>query len=714
MQFPDACKVAFAKFANAVNAMPMTDNPETNAYLIRQMLGTQGKIKTSFMDKAVSWSINSMLSGLGTPIANALSIAVKAFQTPVNDLIETAIRKYNGEDVAIGDVLSGWNEAIRSFQTALTMGKHGFQKGFPLDYNASVKDIATRLNISPKDARARLESMIMESKAEALAKVRGTKMSDELEALRVGGVKPTDIEMQEFVNESYDYMRNVFTGKLGEVITTPTKVTVAIDEFGKSLFRTYKIGQMVSREARKQAKKTGEKYSDVYERLMKQTMEGATEGDAQVILANLERNLGKVFGGGMDDMRPYENVKEYALREMFQERLTGVPRKAHEFIKEHPSVRLFVPFMKTPWNITKETFSYFPALAPIAKKTMKGATKIEKGIEVPDMTRMGAYYDLSWEQMAARQMVGLAYFAGLSAMWDSDSITGSPRNAQEAQAWKDQGKPAQSMKIGDTWIEYGRIEPLGSVIQMYAEMRRLADDYYTNPDKDKEFELKNAMYVLKHSIFDKTFLAGMNDLISAVMEQNIGQVGSAVSRQAIPAIVNQAARLMDDKERQASTFMEKAQQRIPVLREMLPEEYGLYGSARAGGTAKELTSIGVSSESDRTSLQKSMDMLNIDSVRPSDKLRGVGLTNEQLADYRKHVATVLTPRLEKFVGAEGFQRLNKDRQKVVLQKRVNALRRQAVKQYVAKIRKSDPEFARKLFNAEMAKIGRFDLQKGAE
>jgi hypothetical protein len=706
-----ACQVALEKITNAMNMVVPVSDPIHKARFIRNAMGKIGAPKPSVMDKAVSYSINSMLSGLATPVANALSVAYKAFQVPINDIIETGIRRARGEDVAFTDVLHGYKSAIENFKAATFMMKAGFKDGYPLDYNATISDIAVRLNISDKAARQKVVDMIMDVKATELAKARGIKPTEARQVLADEGVGVTDDELAAFVNDSYDVMRNVFDGPITQYINVPTKVTVAIDEFGKSLFRTYKIGQMASKKARQEAKAGKGDYEELYQSYMKKFMDDSAKGDAKEVLRKLEGEMGKAFGLGPQDIQPFESVKEYALREMFQERLTGLPLQAHETIKKHPTMRLFVPFMKTPWNISKEAFSYFPAAAPILKKTLGPAVK--RGTDVPDLTKRGAYYDLSWEQMAARQMIGFTAFAGIMSMFDSDSITGVAKDANERQAWRDAGKPERAIKLGDTWVEYGRIEPVATVMQMAAELRRLGDDYYNDPNPDKEFELKQLMFAFKASVMDKTFMKNFHDMMGAAVEGDVGKAGLIAARQATPALGAQVARWADDKERQATTFTEKVQQRIPLLRNQLPEEYGLYGSAREGDVLKEVTGIGITSASDRTPLQKAITDLGVTKVRPSDKLRGVALNNEQLSEYRKDVAAYLTPRLEKFVQGGAFQNLPKAKQKVVLEKIVNKLKRQAMKQFAYKLRRTDPEAARKLYNVEMLKLGNVDsLREG--
>ena len=129
-------------------------------------------------------------------------------------------------------------------------------------------------------------------------------------------------------------MRGSIPGKFGEVVRWPTKLSVAIDEYGKARFRRYKIGMLVSQKARQDAKRTGKDYKTLYNQYIKESMEHASftrDGkltwaeEAEVTkrsFGDMQKDLEKVLG---TDLNPYETVKEYALREMFQQKLTGLP-----------------------------------------------------------------------------------------------------------------------------------------------------------------------------------------------------------------------------------------------------------------------------------------------------------------------------------------------------------------------------------------------------
>lgn len=708
-------------YANALEditqILDVSANPKEVAELTKNVINAIHNQTAKPSDVIVSFSLNGLLSGLGTPIANALGVPFKAIHNPLVDLVQTVIVEGKGWK-GVQEIASGFKAMTDSFNLAVQMGKEGWSKAYPLDFNATLGRLAKDNQLDKGELREQLINEVIDYKAQLVASSTGNSFADARRAVIDSGYMSTDAqinnELQVYLNEAYDYMRNSFTGKLSKFrwINVPTKATVAIDEFGKSLFRMYKIGRLASEKASKQVAEKGGDYQAIRDQLMKDTLKGIETGNATESLRQLQKNTGKVFGMGEGDFMPYTSVKEYAQREMFQERLTGIPASVHRVVQEHPSIRMFVPFLKTPWNITKEGFSYLPVAPVLIKKGYPmAANALNKlmGKEHQDSIKhLGPYFEMSNQQMLARQMVGAAYFTGIMAYLDDDSITGKPRNAQEAQRWKDQGIPEQSIKIGDKWISYGRIEPIATVIGLATELKRAMEDYNNPPagEEPNDQIVKGIMYATKANIMQKSFVDGFNQLANGLTdpEQQGATLALAATRPLTPAIMNQVARIIDPHERQATTVGEKMMQRVPLLRETLPVEYGLYGGERKGNLGQELTSINVQS-AEQTPLQRAFTETGANPVRNNARLKGVGLDNDQLAEYRKLINERITPNLNALIESSMYQKLPKGQQRVVLEKAVTRLKGPVAKEYFYKLRQTDAKMAAKFLAVEMEKRG---------
>jgi hypothetical protein len=716
------CANSIGTFAHALDPAAFTKKELDTA--VNNALGQIGRPKNAW-DVAIEIQINSLLSGFGTPIANAASVIYKQITNPMIDAVESLNPKSQKE---FGDVVAGIQAMLQGFGSDAMYFKAGWTNAYPLDIDLNIRDSAKRLNISEADAREKFRQAIIEERVGlALQREPNLNRQSVYDTLNKN-YKPTDDEINAFVKESYDYVRGAIPARFGgNIIRMPTRLSVAIDEYGKARFRRYKIAMLASQKARSESKGNAKKYKELYDQYMTDSMEHikidddfAGKPDADMLRAEavkrsfgkLQQDLDKVFGA---DVTAYKTVKEYALREMFQQRLTGSVQAVQDARNKYPLLHLFVPFMKTPWNIVKEGTTFIPGLPQVAKKYL-GPKVDEKGIP-NDMKNMGAYYEFTNEELLARNILGGTLFAMGMGMVQEGMLTGKPRNAAEAQAWKDAGIPQSSIRIGDVWVAYDRIEPLATPLGLIAEMGRLWDDVASLPEADQKWDVwgeevgKGMGFAIKSQILQKTFFEGINtlvgDTVTAIERGDPSSVAVAIGRQFTPAILNQVARSIDPYDRQATTVVEKIQQRIPGLREELPIEYGLTGGPRERNMAQALTSFNVQS-ADQTPLQKAVYDLGVTKMREDDDLKSVELNNDQLSMLRKMSNDYISPRLERYVSSPFFSRQSKARQKVLLEKQIDRLKRGPRQRFYNMLRRSDPEMAQKFKVEMLRKRGRLE------
>ena len=706
------CQDALVRFARIFDEKAFTKQDLDIA--VDQAMKDVGKPKR-FWDYAIEFQINSLLSGLGTPLANAASVVYKQITNPLIDIVESLNPK---SDKYFVDVISAIDQARQGFLADMVYFRSGWAQGYPLDITTSVRDAARKLRTNEAKARETLTNSIIEQRIR-IAKERDPLMNeDQLRATLKANYKPSDREIEKFLQESYDYVRGSIPGRVGEFIRWPTKLSVAIDEYGKARFRRYKIGMMVSQKARKDAtgangKLNKDKYKELHDRYMKESMEHVSfdrEGKltwseeaemAKRSFGDMQKDLEKVFGANLN---PYETVKEYALREMFQQKLTGIPKTVADARNKHPVMALYLPFLKTPWNITKEGFSYVPVIPQLMKRYIAGDA--EKAIP-------GAYYELTNEEMLARQILGAGAFATVMGLMEEGRITGKPRDAQEAQMWKDAGIPQSSIKVGDTWYSYERIEPIATVFGLSAEIGRTWDEITSLPEADQNWDvyqeevLKGTMWALKSNIMQKSFIEGFSDFFNDITDGTQTATDRAiagVTRQFIPALLNQVARATDPYERQASNWIEKAQQRIPGARQELPVEYGLTGGPRETNLTQVITSFNIQ-DAEQSPLQQYIYNLGVTKMREDKDLKSVKLDNEQLATLRQMSNEYITPRLERYVASAEFQRMPDARKKVMLEKQIDRFKRIPRQQFYNLLRRTDPAMAIKFRNEVLRKKG---------
>ena len=661
----------------------------------------------------LSFVINGYLSGTMTPAANAASVMLQSILRPMTYAIGSLTDglKITKGDRSIRDLGAITQAMLEGWGADMMYLKAGWSSGKPLDIKTEVTRIANAKNISASEARR----TIIDAASRAFAErqiARGSKQSpQELADVfknRKRSQEETDQIIEAFLGENYDYITNSHPS-LG-IINIPTKVSVAVDEYGKARFRRMKIAEMAARKARKDANEGKGRYADLYKQYQKESLEGIDpEGkrykDIQASFTKLESNLAKVFGADENDMLPYETVKEFALDNTFQSRLHGsvnwIAKLRHGNSWSGAALTYFIPFMKTPWNIIKEGSTYVPVVPVVLRPKY-----ISKGEVVP-MTK---------EELIPRQILGGSMFLGVMAMYENGYATGNPRDAQEAQEWKDKGIQPNSVLIGDTWVQLSRLEPIATVFGLAADLKKAWEEYNNDPrpEEDKDFmgdTVVGILSSLKTNILQKTFMEGFATIFDMGSEpdKNYKTFINTALRPLTPALLNEVGRVLDEHERQATDMGERLQQRIPFFREQLPVEYGAYGEARKTDVQQATTGFATKKDSERTALQREIEDVGVSISRPQKKLKSVELTNEQLGEYREISADFTTKYLNAVINSQGYRTAPKSVRRRMLEQASNKSKTAARNRYFALLYRQDPEFARKFMNEEIIRQGAEDI-----
>jgi hypothetical protein len=729
------CETTAYKIKDALETAELATGNPIDPDNIHKIMGKYGKPARTPMDYVNSFGINSMLSGLAsTGFANAASVLVKMAHAYVDTMAESAIQKVFGKDrYTVAQINAAYKAAAMQLPTMIAMGRKGFEKGYPLDIDISMSQMSKATGKTRKQLTEALREGLVEDMVSKLTKQGRSDQEARIAAEEVYKNERDVLDaVQHLFNERYDYMQNVWRdfedsevplAKYLRHINIPTQATVAIDEFGKTFFRMFDAAKQLAKKATDDTKGKPEEFTDTFNGYLEGFVKNKAgvrfdqmggKFDDQEYLANFRQHLESVTG----KMGSYEQSKEYALRELFQSQLTGTPRRLHEYVGATPGIRLFVPFIKTPWNIGKQAIAYTPAGIIIKKSPLgKAGTKLNsKGDEIIDDQRMGAYYDFSEDELIARAAIGTAMMGTLAMLVDTDSITGAPRDAREAQYMKDRGLPPRSIQIGDQWIDYGRIEPWATVFGLVADAKRIHQEYEEGKlDWNKSQELMEGISTsIKQNIMQKTFFENFTTLLAGVTDIQGSPIESAVSgvaRVAIPTAVSQVARAVDDKERMAgqggdvfSRIGDRIMQRIPLLREQLPEEIGLLGPAPAPTMTESFLSMKFVDDSERTPAQKLLQEVDVKKVRAGADWRGLDLPPEWISDYRRDIATATNKLVTEFANNPRFMSLPKEVRRVRLEKMIDRVRTGPRNKLRARVLK-DPTYRQRYMTNEKVKKG---------
>lgn len=237
----------------------------------------------------------------------------------------------------------------------------------------------------------------------------------------------------------------------------------------------------------------------------------------------------------------------------------GIKRAA----AQHPVLKIPFPFVQTPANILKFAFTRTP-LAFLSKNERAILTG-KRGKEAQDMA-------ISRLTMGSGIMALLGYAAA------EGLVTGAPpADPRERRLWYARGLQPYSIKVGDTWLAYGRLEPVGILVGIMADYVTLYDAI--EGDLELEEMLQGLVGGMSRNLLSKTYLKGLSDLMLALTdpERYGDRYIQGFSGTIVPTGIAQLQRAQDPYLRYTTSVWERIQSRIPFAADKLPKRVDVFG-----------------------------------------------------------------------------------------------------------------------------------------
>lgn len=266
---------------------------------------------------------------------------------------------------------------------------------------------------------------------------------------------------------------------------------------------------------------------------------------------------------------PPENIRMQSADAALYQTFTTAPGEVAQSItkltSKFPMLKVIMPFVKTPANILKYTFERTP-LAPLMSKFRA------------DVAAGGARRDLALGQVATG--TGAMLLSADLAM--KGGLTGrGPVDNAERQALGREGWKPYSLKVGDRWYTYNRLDPIGSLLGLSADsveaMRNAQHESLEDVDMEK-LVVANAI-AFGGNLTNKTYLSGLSDIFEALSDpQRYGEatvqrmVGSVV-----PSGVAALNRAEDPYVREVNSMLDAIAARTPGLSKDLPARRNVWG-----------------------------------------------------------------------------------------------------------------------------------------
>lgn len=267
-----------------------------------------------------------------------------------------------------------------------------------------------------------------------------------------------------FVNMTHDIANKPY-------FSWPSNLLVTADEFFKTLNARMEYNSRMMEIAIDTAEPGN--VDDVFEKLLKENFE-----------QNFDINTNRIKNQDL------LNVSKEAT---FQNDLTGAAAAFASFIDQAPVMRPFFPFVKTGHNIMVFAAEHVPILNRFTseyKAVMRGDDEYAKAV------------------MRGREAFGRYMVVGGALAAYNGLITGNgPVDPDERKNWLRTHQP-RSIKVGNAWIRYDRIEPLGQILAGTADIVYALQTGHLS-EKRGEYLAGYLTYAISANLTQKSFFQGL-------------------------------------------------------------------------------------------------------------------------------------------------------------------------------------------------------------
>lgn len=270
-----------------------------------------------------------------------------------------------------------------------------------------------------------------------------------------------------------------------------------------------------------------------------------------------------------------ENIQTESLQvahtRTFTQDLGKFAQSIENIRRDVPSTRFVIPFFRTISNLTKFGLERVPILN-LGFKTMRDDIAAGGARRFEALAKTGA---------------GLNYGLMASFLYSQGKMTGSGPSFKTAKGRGELGTlqaggwQANSIKVGDKWINYADIEPIGSVMKLFADGAEIIDHLSEKDDIDvmQDVVLTSVM-TMAQAITDNSWAVNANQLFDIMMDDNPKRMERYLANFAsgfIPNILKRSTNFTDSNYRDAQGLMDKVRKSIPGLSDDLPARRDVFG-----------------------------------------------------------------------------------------------------------------------------------------
>lgn len=322
-------------------------------------------------------------------------------------------------------------------------------------------------------------------------------------------------------------------GKLGQIVRAPGRINQAFDMAARAIAGPADIHATAFRMAKRLVAK-GELKGDEMETHVADIIERVNNYGSAKLAKMAGADLEAAGEKALQDREAgmlWAKAQEAAKASTYQDEVGKLTRILMSARDEVPGGlgHVVFPFMKTPSRI----------LAQAARRTPLGffeAARVWKGV------KEGTHTQGEFSEALARPIMGTMLGIGFALAAHEGLITGGgPADDKKRKLLESTGWQPYSVKVGDSYYSFKRIEPLATVLGLAADLSE------TTNEKDRGSIAEKIQSAIVQNFTDKSWLTGAGNLADALNDPKryAPQFVRSLEASIVPNIVRKAAQAAD-------------------------------------------------------------------------------------------------------------------------------------------------------------------------
>ena len=439
------------------------------------------------------------------------------------------------------------------------------------------------------------------------------------------GITPTQASKWEF-------RRTAFRGKLGSIIRAPGTMLEAADSLNYSI--NYRAA--LSANAVRQAKREGLNGQGLAARI--------AELKADPTPALLKQSAA---------------TAEYRLFRAPPGEITAAVMQLRDKV---PGARFVLPFLRTPANL----FKFGIERSPVAFLNI-----FDGG-----MWRNLARQSPEASDQIARALIGTTITAAV--VWQvaegNIEVTGAtPLGSAERDRFFREGKSPFAVRIGDTWIQYQRLEPWNQALSQAALIARTIEN---GDEKTTNQLIAEAATTIGNNLVSQTYLSGLSEFIESIRRpaEAGARFGERTATGFVPfsSALRTAAQMTDPTFRRPENILEQLKTGLPTLSRQVPPRLTAFGEeARRESPAFSPIQI---TPAQQSAVDAELERLDIEVGFVGTSIAGHKLTREEQFRYQELAGQVTFAVISALVESPAYQGLTPIQKEKAIDKAIQVSR----------------------------------------